>query len=464
MAGPMEPDPASPASPTAPTDEPAPGARRDRGGRAWIDRAPGGPWRSRDDRVFTGLAGGIGEWLAVPSTAVRAGLAFLLVGSGFGIMAYVAVAVVLPVADRATPSAERGVRIPRGRALERSVLALCIAFGVAMFLRIVGVWVGSDLGLPSAVAAAGLSLVWSRTDAERRELWRSRLLRLPGDAPVDPARVAGGRRRTVARLVAGAVLSVVGAFWVLAVARPETVGPVVLAVTATVGGLALLGGPWVAGLWRDLRDERRERIRSEERAEVAARIHDSVLQTLALIQRDPETPRRVANLARHQERSLRRWLFDDEPDASDGARAGWAGPRRPGERGDLPAPPTFAARLRQVTDEVEDTTGAAVELVVVGDVPADERTDALVAATREAVLNSAVHGGTDDVAVFAEAGPGGVTVYVRDRGRGFVPDSVPADRRGLRESVVGRLARIGGRATVVSAPGEGTEICLELVR
>lgn len=451
--------------PTAPPPAEHPPVPFSRGTRRHgVDKAPGGPWRSRDDRVFTGLAGGIGEWLHVSSTWVRAGLAFALVGSGFGVVAYVAVAVVLPVSDRSVAAEQRGLRIPRGKDGERAVVALAIGFVVAVILRVVGIWMGGDLGFPSALAAAGLSLAWSRTDAERREVWRSRMVRLPGDAPVDRAQEQRTRRSTVARIGAGVVLFVVGGIWVLNVTDPETVAPVLAATTATAAGVALLAGPWVAGLWRDLGEERRQRIRTEERAEVAARLHDSVLQTLALIQRDPDTPRHVAHLARQQERSLRRWLF------ADAQGTGAVPPVAPGEPldgadlADLPAPPTFAARLRQVADEVEDATGVAVELVAVGDVPADDRTDALVAAARESIRNGALHSGADEVSVFAEAGPASVTVFVRDRGRGFDPARVPGDRQGLRESVVGRLARVGGQATVASTPGEGTEVSLELAR
>ncbi|CAN5805429.1 ATP-binding protein [soil metagenome] len=455
MGGPM--DPTTPPAP-GPVPPPVPFSARRRF-HGWIDRAPGPPWRSADDRVLTGLAGGIGEWLGVSSTVVRAVLAFVLVGSGFGIMAYVAAAVVLPVSDRSVPPDARPLRVPRGPDLERSLVALAVALGVAFLLRVVGIWVGSDLGFPAAVAAAGLSLVWGRTDAERRQVWRSRMVRLPGDRSPDPVDQARRNRSTVVRVVAGTVLFVVGGSWVLQVAKPETVVPVVAAMAATTLGLGLLGGPWVAGLWRDLGEERRQRIRTQERAEVAAQIHDSVLQTLALIQRDPETPKRVAHLARQQERSLRRWLFADGPPADpstvgDGAL----------ELADLPAPPTFGARLRQAAEAVEDATGAAVELVVVGDAAADARSDALVAAAREAMVNGAVHSGADAVSVFAEAGEQSISVFVRDRGRGFDQALVPADRQGLRESVVGRLARVGGRATVVSTPGEGTEVSLELSR
>jgi signal transduction histidine kinase/phage shock protein PspC (stress-responsive transcriptional regulator) len=444
-----------PAAPPPAEHPPVPFSRH----RGWfgIDRAPGPPWRSRHDRVATGLAGGIAEWLSVPSLPVRAALAFVLVGTGFGPVLYVALAMVLPVADRSVAPKDRPLRFPRGRELEQAVVALVVALGLAILLRAVGVWMGGDLGVPAAVAAAGLSLVWSRTDEERREVWRSRLVRLPGDEPPSPAAVARARSRSVGRTLVGLALFVTGAGWVLATAEPGTAVPVLLAVGATVSGLGLLAGPWVVDLWQDLSDERRQRIRSEERAEVASQLHDSVLQTLALIQRDPDTPRRVAQLARQQERSLRRWLFDDELLADPATAVGT-------DLSDLPPPPTFSGRLRVAADSVEDQFGVVVEVVAVGDATADDRTDALVAAAREAMANAARHGGVDDVAVYAELTPAAATVFVRDRGAGFDPALVPSDRRGVRDSIVARIGRQGGTATVTSAPGEGTEVALEVPR
>lgn len=418
--------------------------------RRWHDRAPGLPWRSRTDRVLGGLAGGIAEWIGWSSVLVRALLAFALVGSGFGPVLYVGAAVLLPESDRSVPPEERGLRLPQGRDLERSALALVVALGVTLLLRVVGIWMGGDLSWPAALAAAGVSLAWSRTDEERRAVWRSRLVRLPGD-PEPVARTTASRRATAARLVAGAILFLVGAGWVLGASDPGTVAPVFVATMATAGGVALLAGPWVSGLWRDLAAERRARIRTEERAEVAAQLHDSVLQTLALIQRHPETTRSVARLARQQERSLRAWLFADEaPPADDDPEAALA--------------TTFAEQLRAAVHDVEDHHEVAVELVVVGDLDRDARTDAVVGAAREAVANAARHSGADAVSVFAEVTPEAVTVFVRDRGEGFAVDEVPEDRRGVRESIVGRLARHGGTATVTSAPGEGTEVALELPR
>ncbi len=410
-------------------------------------RAPGPPWRSRDDRVFAGVAGGLAEWSGFSPIVVRAVVA-AAVTTGLGPVLYVVAAFVLPVADRSVPAPARAVAWPTGRDRERAVVSLLVAVGVSIMLRAVGIWIGGDLALPAAVAGIGLSLAWSRTDRERRELWRSRLVRLPGEERPADAADPNRRRTAILRVGAGIVLFLAGGAWVLRSAPPSTFVPVLAAVAATTGGLALLGGPWISALWKDLADERRARIRTEERAEVAAQLHDSVLQTLALIQRHPETTRSVAQLARQQERSLRSWLFGGAADGS-GATDGTA---------------TFAERMRAAGHDVEDRFDLPVELIVVGDAPADARAEALVAAAREAMANAARHSGAPEVSVYVEATETTLSVFVRDRGKGFDLDAVPDDRRGLRDSIVGRLERQGGSATVVSAPGEGTEVALEVTR
>jgi signal transduction histidine kinase len=208
-------------------------------------------------------------------------------------------------------------------------------------------------------------------------------------------------------------------------------------------GLAVLTAPFWLRMTADLRAERRERIRSQERAEVAAHVHDSVLQTLALIQKAAEDPREVTRLARGQERELRGWLY-----------------RPAGVGTDV----QLAAALEQAAAEVEEAHRTPVEVVVVGDCPADPGVGALVAAAREAMVNAAKHSGAALVQVYAEVEPGRVAVFVRDRGAGFNPSLVPADRYGLAQSVIGRMERNGGSAEVRSAPGEGTEVRLEVPR
>jgi signal transduction histidine kinase len=217
---------------------------------------------------------------------------------------------------------------------------------------------------------------------------------------------------------------------------------VLLAVVVVVVALTLILAPWWLRLVRGLASERAERIRSQERAEVAAHLHDSVLQTLALMQKRVDDPREVAALARRQERELRAWLN---------------GRRAAGEE-------TVATSLEAAAAEVEEAHGVPVEVVAVGDAPLDPRAQALVAAAREALVNAAKFAGGHPVVLYAEVDPERIEVFVRDRGPGFDPAAVPADRRGVRESIVGRMERHGGRAVVHTAPGEGTEVELVLKR
>lgn len=224
-----------------------------------------------------------------------------------------------------------------------------------------------------------------------------------------------------------------------------------LAIAVVVGGLALISGPWWFRLVGDLTAERRARIRAQERAEVAAHVHDSVLQTLALIQKSADDPREVARLARGQERELRAWLYRANPSGQPDR----LGPGRLGSG-------RLGAALEAAAAEVEEQYGTPIEVVVVGDHLVDERLSGLLQAAREAMVNAARHSRARSVAVYAEVEPHRVTVFVRDRGAGFDPDAVSADRLGIRESIVGRMARHGGLARLQTQRREGTEIALEL--
>ena len=242
---------------------------------------------------------------------------------------------------------------------------------------------------------------------------------------------------TGASLVAAGVIGFLASRGELQQAREGLLSTIVVVL-----GLALLTGPWWIRMAAELRDERRERIRSQERAEVAAHVHDSVLQTLALIRKAADDPREVSRLARTQERELRGWLYAPKPVHAS----------------------TVAGGLEAAAAEVEETHGVAVEVVVVGDCPATPPLQALVAAAREALVNAVKHAGVDTVSLYAEVTPGCVEVFVRDRGCGFDPESVPSDRFGLAQSVVGRMERHGGKAVVRSTPGSGTEVRLEVSR
>jgi signal transduction histidine kinase len=239
-----------------------------------------------------------------------------------------------------------------------------------------------------------------------------------------------------------ALLLAVGLIVLWATGELDAAGEVVFAALVVSIAIGLVSAPIWWGLIRRVTVERSARIRSEERAELGAHLHDSVLQTLALMQRRADDPAEVARLARHQERELRSWLAGDEP-------------ARPGER--------LADALRAAAEEIEEAHTAQVEAVVVGDAALDERFDALVAATREALTNAAKFAsGGGPIRLYAEIGDGAARVFVDDRGPGFDPDSVPADRRGVRESIIGRMERHGGMARINSGPDGGTEVELEI--
>jgi signal transduction histidine kinase len=214
-----------------------------------------------------------------------------------------------------------------------------------------------------------------------------------------------------------------------------------------IAAIVVVLGPWWLNIARDLVAERQARARAEERADMAARVHDSVLQTLALIQLKADSPQQVVQLARAQERELRSWLF---------------GGRAPGSLEHQAT--TLAAGVRLIQQEVEAQHGVAVEAVTVGDCPLGEDLGALLAAAREATVNAVKWSGAEVVSVFAEVEPAEVSLFVRDRGRGFDPAAVPGDRKGLAESIRARMARHGGSATVRSSLGEGTEVSLRMPR
>jgi signal transduction histidine kinase len=208
-----------------------------------------------------------------------------------------------------------------------------------------------------------------------------------------------------------------------------------------LAGLVVLFGPWWIRVARDLMAERQARVRAEERADMAARVHDSVLQTLALIQRASDDPHRVVQLARGQERELRAWLFDGEIPGAVGAEVS-----------------TLAAGVRAIASEVETAHGIVVDVVAVGDCPLDDRLRALLDAAREATVNAAKWSGAPSISLFAEVERDKVSVFVRDRGKGFDLDCVAPDRRGIAQSIQARMLRHGGCAVIRSALGEGTEV------
>jgi len=372
--------------------------------------------RPRQGRLLGGVCAGLEPVLGVPVGLVRFGFLLGALAGGVGIAAYVAGVVLLPEVDG--PPAPTRRRDP----IELAAIGLILAGGF-LFCRASGLWVSDVVAFPGVAAAAGVALVWGRAP-ERTAILAGR---------GGPLRIAVG----VTLVVGGGIAFLAATGDVGALGRSLALGAVIVA------GLLLMGGPAVGRLVGALRSERRERIRSEERSEISAHLHDSVLQTLALIQVRAGDDREVQRLARRQERELRSWLQG----------------RSPGS-----AATTVAGLVGSLVAEIEDDHAVRVELVAVGDAALDDRLWALALAGREAVQNAAHHAGVASVDVYLEVEPLQVALFVRDRGRGFDPASVDPDRRGLVESIHGRMTRAGGRAEVRSSLGEGTEVELTVPR
>ena len=402
--------------------------------------------RVRDGRIVAGVAGGLARRIGWDPNIVRLALVVMTIAGGSGILAYVAAWLFLPWEDGEGTIAQ--VAVKDQKALLTGAVAGLSVLAVLLVLDGLGLF-ASGLVWPLAIVTAGVVVIW-RTAVDPDD--RAAADRLMARFPELPEWKGG--RVSIARVVAGAVLVVGGMALLLAANGALTaIRQGVLAAVGIVGGVALIFGPWWYRLARDLADERRERIRSQERAEVAAHLHDSVLQTLALIQRRADDPRAVTSLARIQERDLRAWLF-----ASDAGTASV-----PGARAD-PSPDTFALAVRRAAHAVEDSHDVTVEVVAVGDAPLDDGLLAMVAAAREAMVNAAKWSGQPALSVYAEVEAAQVSLFVRDRGSGFDPSAVGADRRGLAESVRGRMERHGGAAVIRSVLSEGTEIELRLPR
>jgi signal transduction histidine kinase len=391
--------------------------------------------RGRSDRVVAGVAAGVARHLGIAPLVVRLAFVVLAFAAGFGVIVYLLLWLLAPVeaADETDTATRR--RLPRPSAQQLVGMSL-ILVGVATLFMVTGLWFGWELGWPASLAAIGFAILWARSTDDGRGRWDPASFRSPLEAMISG-------RASLPRLLFGSALIVGGmAVFLAATTSLSAAANVVLAVIVTVGGLALLAGPWVWRLAGELMDERNSRIRSEARAEMAAHLHDSVLQTLALIQRSQE-PKEMASLARTQERELRAWLYN----------------RAPSIRG-----VTLRDAIDEMAGRVERGNQVRVEAIVVGDLDVDEGLRALVAACSEATLNAAKHSGVDEVSVYVEVEDGQVSAFVRDEGTGFDPGSVPDDRRGIADSIVRRMESHGGTAEIRSEAGRGTEIVLRLAR
>ncbi|MEY9845639.1 signal transduction histidine kinase/phage shock protein PspC (stress-responsive transcriptional regulator) [Streptacidiphilus sp. BW17] len=452
---------------------------------------PGTPvrklYRRPEGRVVGGVASGLAAHLGIPVLWVRAAFVVLTLGQGLGLVLYAAFWFVVPMGravaggpGRPAGAAEAGeagetgesVRAGRSRGVigrarrslqqlfqgdsaaggpaaeeggaasgrpqadndrGRLLALVAVLAGVLVLINVLTAGQDDPYFWPVLISGAGVALVWRQVDDARWARWFS----------LDDS--SGGA--LTLRLGAGVVLVAAGVVSFLVVSGSlAEFGKVMQAVLVVLAGVLLLAGPYLLRMWQDLATERRERIRAQERAEVAAHIHDSVLHTLTLILRHADNPKEVARLARAQERDLRQWLY------------------RSGDPADDDTPDTLAESVRKVAADVEDLHGVPVEVICVGDAPMDERLGAQLQAAREAMVNAAKYGGGEPVSVYAEVEGSTVWVFVRDRGPGFDLDAVPEDRMGVRGSIIGRMQRNGGHARVRPAPAGGTEVELEMER
>ena len=411
------------------------------------------PWRDlrRDPQngVIAGVCEGIGRRLDVDPLLLRIVFGATTLASGLGVVAYVLAWWLLPAegADAAPAVSDAQRRSARNRraALEVGSGVGCLVIAILLTFRELGLPFSDVLTWPLVLVAAGGALIWRQSAG--RPATRAAASATAAAPPLFDDVPAESRPAVISRIGIGVTLVVTAAIVFLqfsgALAAASDVALVALVVAIA---LVVIFAPFFVRLLTSLSIERAERIRSQERAEVAAHLHDSVLQTLALMQKRADDPREVAALARRQERELRTWLS--------GAPA-----RAAGER-------WLASALQAAADEIEQAHGVAIDVVAVGDARLDRDGEALVAAAREAMLNAAKFAGdAAAVAVYAEAGDERLEVFVRDRGPGFDPEAVPPDRRGVRESIVGRMERHGGRVAIHASPdGGGTEIELVLER
>lgn len=400
----------------------------------------GGPLRrAADGRLVGGVAAGIAAKTGITVTVVRVIFCVTALISGFGLAVYVLAWLFLPAADQPATIASRALADLRGLALAAMTASMIVV--ALVIVSILGIGLLSSFSWPLVLAVAGMVLIWRNADPVEQAAMRGLA------QPLLDIGEAGTRSRLRLRIVLACAMLIGGLATLVSVHNVRQLLAPLGGVVLVIGAVVLLLGPWWLRVARAAMVERQARVRAEERTEIAARVHDSVLQTLALIQRRADSPQQVIQLARAQERELRSWLFDG---------------RAPGSMDGLAT--TFAGGVRLIQQDVEAQHGVAIEAVTVGDCEIDDDLSALLAAAREATVNAAKWSGAKVVSLFSEVEPTGVSVFIRDRGCGFDPAKVPDDRKGLAESVKSRMARRGGSATIKSVLGEGTEVVLAMHR
>ncbi len=384
--------------------------------------------RARTRGWTPGVCAAVATHLGVSRRSVRWTFVLLTLAGGAGLAAYLFLWALTPEGDvSADPLSAPGSETAPERRQWGAVLAVggvLVVLGVVLLTPVLGGSVIGSVLVPLFTIAVGAIVAWSNLDEAQRSRWLG----------------SGAGRYGWMRVALGAGLTVAGIL--VLVTRGESftaVWDALLAAIAVLVGVLIVAAPWALRLWGDLRREQVAAARATERADIAAHLHDSVLQTLALIQRQSHDAAAVTRLARAQERELRSWLYATGPQGSQS---------------------TLAAAVTEVAHDVEDLQGVPIDLVVTGDRAYEPHGAALVQAMREALLNAVRHGGTP-VTAYVEIGPTGVEAFVRDRGDGFDLEAVPADRLGVRQSILGRMERHGGTARV-RRRDDGTEVELRL--
>jgi signal transduction histidine kinase len=364
--------------------------------------------------AIAGVCAGLADHLGWRISRVRLAAVLLSLCGGAGIALYLWLWVLTPL-DITKPGEPTEVR----RATP--VAAVLLGLAVAAMLETTSVDTTSlvNVGIPATIALCSAAVAWAVLVDGR-----------------DPGRAERGP--IVVRAASAAVLLLTGFVLLFSSDGRPRATTAIGAVVMIAVGVGVLVAPFVLRLWRERMSERAARVRETQRAEIAAHLHDSVLQTLALIQNRAGASTEVARLARAQERELRDWLF----------------------AGTTPAGNDLAAEVREAAATIELDYPVRIDVVVVGEATGPNA--AVLAATREAMVNAARHVG-GAVSVYLENSAATIDVFIRDRGPGFDVDALPADRLGVRESIVGRMSRSGGWATVGRGVGGiGTEIHLHL--
>ncbi len=412
--------------------------------------APHRPYRrGAQNAILGGVCGGLAIRLGVKERTVRIVFALLALAWGLGLLLYIALWLTLARSGEDESIAQR--LLGHRRELYRVIIGLLAIVAILFLLRAIGLPSVGAYTWPFLLTLIGVAAVWHGASTDERH----HLHELVKSTPLVGVPASRSRGSFWLRVVLGAILVFAGLVvlrqlgnhrvfingtqsgWAFGSLAPAIIGTLIL-----LAGVVVLLAPWWLATMNDLSGERRERVRVEERARVAAHLHDSVLQTLTLIERAAGDEAAVVRLARNQERELRRWLFD--PDA-------------PSEEGG-----TFAASLRALQSEIENDYGVRVELVTVGDCDASDDVAALVAAGREAVINAARWSGANTIAVYGEVETDSLSLFVRDQGRGFDVEAIPSDRQGIALSIRQRMAQRGGTVVLKSTPSAGTDVQLTL--